>query len=69
MKCIACKEKIEVLEIENGDALKEVSPISFRIGWIHNLCYQELLEEAKLMQSSRPNLYQSRYDEYLTKYR
>lgn len=68
MKCIACKEKIEVLEIENGDALKEVSPISFKLSWMHFSCLQDLIEEAKQMNSSRPNLYQSRYDEYLTKY-
>ena len=67
MICNACKEIIGPHTFDIGDAFEEVSPMSFRKGTYHKFCYELLIEEAKET-SSKHSDYQSRYDEFETKY-
>ena len=59
-------DHIEVLELEIGDAFEEISPLTFRKGNYHRYCFSLLLEEAKET-DSKHIIYNSKYDEYLTK--
>jgi hypothetical protein len=64
MKCVLCREQID---IEHPETVYDRNPSTFRMAWMHRFCFQVALEDLKHEKPSK-NVYQSRLDEYLTRF-
>jgi len=70
MKCAICNRRIHPSKngtSPNGDTTQTLNPLTFKRAVMHQRCYNEALEKAKHMPSSRFE-FASRYDEMMTRY-
>jgi hypothetical protein len=68
--CGVCGERIRRDEYEappGSGVVYARNPNTFRLSWIHDYCYSEAWEEAKVT-PSKHRRYQSRLDEMLSRY-
>ncbi len=64
MRCALCREQ---LDPEHPETTYDRNPQTFRKAWMHNFCFSIALEDLKHEKPST-NVYQSKLDEYLTKF-
>lgn len=64
MNCAICKDK---LEVDHPNNIYDVNPITYRKAWMHFDCYCMALDDLKDEKSQHTD-FDSRYDEYISKF-
>lgn len=64
VRCVLCGE---AMNAESPYEVFDYNPMTFREAWMHGFCADVALQDLRFQDASSSD-YQSRYDEYLTRF-